>query len=237
MRAFCSVDLDIRLIGEGGNNRIYEFNGFFNGYSSAVIRVSKRCNQRSVAENIQKYNFLKRLGINTTAFLEECTFDGVPSLVTENLHNGYYTFLDANAHLLRDADILLRELDVNRKINSIWKEPEEERWFADNKFSGITNLRVFIQRHNTLLYTLADSHLYIASDCYFFKVRKQSLTELDYIIADWDDIGLYDDVNDLATINIEQFKDALLQFVDKYVEDDCDDYKGEIEQVFFEWNR
>ena len=216
MRAFCSVDLDIRLIGEGGNNRIYEFNGFFNGYSSAVIRVSKRCNQRSV---------------------EECTFDGVPSLVTENLHNGYYTFLDANAHLLRDADILLRELDVNRKINSIWKEPEEERWFADNKFSGITNLRVFIQRHNTLLYTLADSHLYIASDCYFFKVRKQSLTELDYIIADWDDIGLYDDVNDLATINIEQFKDALLQFVDKYVEDDCDDYKGEIEQVFFEWNR
>jgi hypothetical protein len=235
MWSFCSTDSDIRLIGEGGNNRIYKLNREYCGYSSAVIRVSKRCSEKSVLSTIQNYNLLKRLNINTTVFLEKCTFDDRPSLITEDLHKDSYTYLDANAHILRDVDIQLRSLDVGKNTN--YKEPEEERRFADNKFKGITNLSDFIQRHFELLKSLAYEHLYIARDCYFFRVNRHPYTELDYIIADWDDIVIYNDENNLININIGQFKEALLQFVDKYVECDTYDYKGVIDRVFSEWNQ
>ena len=148
-----------------------------------------------------------------------------------------YTYLDANAHILREVDVQLRYLDANRGTNHFEIEPEEERWFANNKFKGIIDLAGFIQCHVARLASLLVNHLYIASDCYFFRVSRQPFTELNYIIADWDDIGVYDNENDLTAINIEQFKVALMQFVDKFVERDSCDYMGEIERVFFEYEQ
>ena len=50
-------------------------------------------------------------------------------------------------------------------------------------------------------------------------IRMQE-TDIDYLIADWDDIQVYKGA-DLYKKNLDAFKTALLQFVGRYVDDDC----------------
>lgn len=216
MLDFSSQDFDIELIGEGGNSRVYLLNREYNGYPSAVIKVPKTLMYCRVSNTMEKYNLLKKYGINTTAFLEKCFFDGKEALITENLHHEEYTYLDANAHLLREEDRCLHLLEKDCGILYDAKEPEEERWFANHKFKKIENLEDFTDSHIVFLKTVSDAHIYLAYDCYFFKVNRQSLTAIDYLIADWDDIQVCDCKN-LCELNIEQFNTAIHQFMEWFV--------------------
>lgn len=211
-----SQDSDIKLIGEGGNSRIYLLNREYNCYPSAVIKVPKAFAEHRVSNALEKYHLLKKHSINTTAFLEECRFDGHTALITENLHYEDFTYLDANAHLLRDEDICLRLIEKDCGISFDDKEPEEERCFADHKFEKIENLKEFIDSHNAFLKIVSEANIYLAYDCYFFKVKRQVITEVDYIIADWDDVQSCD-ANNLYGLNKEQFEIAIKQFLDRFV--------------------
>ena len=137
MYSFCSKDNDIKLIGEGGNSCIYP---------NAIIRVSHCLGRYRVDIALNNYQILKQNDIKTVDSLVECSFDGRAALITENLHKDSYTYLDANAHLLSDNDKQLKALKncigINQKDT---KEPEEERLFADNKFTDITDLELFIK--------------------------------------------------------------------------------------------
>ena len=219
MEFFTSTDTDIRLVGEGGNSRIYILEREYNGMPSAAIKVPKGFVDCHVTKALENYCKLKDVGIKTTAFLKECVFDGQRALITENLHQKDYTYLDANAHLQTEGDKLLRMIDADFCVRFNEKEPEEERYFADNKFEKITNLELFVKDHLEFLKRVSDNHIYMAYDCYFFKVKREKITDIDYIIADWDDIQDYDEDN-LYVENKDAFNTAIRQFVDRFVEEE-----------------
>lgn len=216
--SFLSTDTDVRLVGEGGNSRIYILDREYNGMPSAAIKVPKAFVCDNVTRTLENYCKLKDVGIKTTAFVEECVFDGQRALITENLHQKDYTYLDANAHLQLKGDKLLRMIDADFGVRSNEKEPEEERYFADNKFEKITNLDSFVKDQLEFLKSVSEHHIYMAYDCYFFKVKREKVTDIDYIIADWDDIQDYDEDN-LYKENKEAFNTAIRQFVARFVEE------------------
>lgn len=219
MKEFSTKDIDIKQIGEGGNSQTYLLEKEVNGYSSAVIKVPKARDEHRVRFAIERHRMLQENGIKTMAFLEECMLDGKIALLTENLHKEDFTYLDANAHLLREEDKLIRKLNLGFMPIVEVKEPEEERWFADHRFVEITNLQVFAKSHIEFLEKVSVAHIYLSYDSYYFRVNRQEKTDIDYIIADWDDVIEYDE-DGLSGLNKEQFKEALLQFVDRYVEEE-----------------
>ena len=216
--SFSSTDKDVRLVGEGGNSRIYILEREYNGMLSAAIKVPKAFVDCHVTKALENYHMLKNVGIKTTAFLEECLFDGQRALITENLHKEGYVYLDANAHLQTEADRMLMELDHRYGEIHSEKEPEEERWFTDNKFEMITNFTTNEKEHLASMERISEAQIYLAYDCYFFKVERKKVTDIDYIIADWDDIQRYDE-DDLYEHNKDAFNTAIRQFVDNYVDE------------------
>ena len=184
-----------------------------------MIKVPKAFVDRSVTRAMGNYELLRHHGIKTLAFLEECTFDGQRALITENLHQVDYTHLDANAHLQTDVDTLLRLIDKNYVTRHHEKEPEEERRFAVNKFERITNLEEFVKDLLAFLRSVSDAHIYLAYDCYYFKVKKGKVTSLDYVIADLDDIQIYEET-DLYELNKGGFVSAVKQFIQRYVSEE-----------------
>lgn len=230
MISVSSHDKDIKLIGEGGNSRIYLLERGYNGYQSAAIRVPKVMADYRVSKALENYNLLKQHGIKTTIFLEECLFDEVQALITENLHHENYTYLDANSHLETENDKIIQSLRVNFGLERFENESEEERCFADNRFELITNFEEFAGNYILLLRTFSDEHIYLAYDCYFFKVKRDKRTDIDYMIADWDDIQICED-DDLFEKNKDQFKTALFQFVERFVEGGmAEKYKNYLKQ-------
>lgn len=231
MIIFSSNDKDIKLIGEGGNSRIYLLERDYNGFQSAAIKVPKALADHRVPKAIDNYNLLKQHGIKTTVFLDECLFDGVQALITENLHQEDFTYLDANSHLQTEKDKLLKSLGAGFGLERSEKDPEEERWFADNKFELITNFEGFVENYILFLRAVSDKHIYLAYDCYFFKVKRDKRTDIDYTIADWEDIQIYEH-DDLFEKNKDQFKTALFQFVERFVEEGmAEKYKNYLEQL------
>lgn len=227
MKEYSSTDKDIRLIGEGGNSRTYLLEREVRGHRSAIIKVPKACDEHRLHAAIERHEMLQEYGIRTTGFLEECLLDGKMALLTENLHKNDFTYLDANAHLLREEDKLIRKLNSGIVQTVEEKEPEEERWFADHKFVEITNLQEFVKSHIEFLEKVSAAHIYLSYDSYYFRVNRQERTDIDYIIADWDDVIEYDE-DGLFELNKEQFKDALWQFVDRYVKEEVGEkYKNE----------
>ena len=228
MKSFSTSEKDIRLIGEGGNSQTYLSEGAVNGVQSAVIKVPKAFVDRRVDDILMRHEMLQKNGIKTTAFLEECMLDGNRAILTENLHSKDYTYLDCNAHLLREEDKLLQLMETEFHAKSEVIEPEEEKWFADNRFYAITNLIEFANTHIAFLSEVSEAGIYLAYDSYFFKVNRQASTDIDYIIADWDDVMACKEEN-LYELNKEQFKTALWQFVDRFVVVDVGEkYKEEI---------
>jgi len=216
MKEFSSTDIYVRLIGEGGNSQTYLLEREVNGHPSAVIKVPKTRDEHKVKVTIERHRMLEEHGVKTTAFLEECLLDGKIALLTENLHKGDCTYLDANAHLQREEDKLIRKLKLGFTPTIEEKESEEERWFADHRFIEITNLLEFTKSHIEFLKTVCAAHIYLSYDSYYFRVNRQEKTDIDYIIADWDDVTEYDE-DGLFDLNKEQFKEALWQFVDRYI--------------------
>lgn len=217
---FSSQDRDIRLIGQGGNTKVYLLNREYLGYDTAVIKVPLGFVDISVDKMVKNYDLLKKYGIKTTQFLDECSFDGGRAAITENLHHDDYTCLDANAHLQTEQERLLERLGRDfclRSNNS--KEPEEERKYAYRRIKEIINLEEFANNHLNELRRISNERIFLSYDCYFFKVKIAEVTDIDYIIADWDDIVVCDEP-DLYSINMEQFKDALKQFLMRYVEEE-----------------
>ena len=235
MYSFWSSDSDIRLIGEGGNSSIYFLEREITGKPNAIIRVSHCLGRDRVDGTLNNYQILKQNGIKTVDFLEECSFDGQSAIITENLHKKNYTYLDANAHLLSDKDKQLRALNKSLGFyQKETKEPEEERWFADNKFTDIIDLETFVTRHLACLLAVSKNNIFLSYDCYFFRVNRNPVTDLDYLIADFDDIQVVEDYNseELYNINKEQFKTAILQFMNWFVvEDKAVQYQGVIESL------
>lgn len=216
---FSNQKRDIRLIGQGGNTKVYLLDSEYKGYSSAVIKQPLWFVDRKVDTMVKNHGLLMKHGIKTTQFLEECTFDGGRAVITENLHHDDYTCLDANAHLLTEQDRLLERLGPDYCIRSNnTKEPEEERKFADRRFKKIINLEEFARNHLNELRRISNVRIYLSYDCYFFKVKSVEVTDIDYVIADWDDIEVFDEP-DLYIINQKQFEVALMQFLKRYVEE------------------
>ena len=81
------------------------------------------------------------------------------------------------------------------------------------------------------LRAVSDKLIYLAYDCYFFKVKRDKRTDIDYTIADWEDIQIYEH-DDLFEKNKDQFKTALFQFVERFVEEGmAEKYKNYLEQL------
>lgn len=229
MKSFSTSDKDIRLIGAGGNSQTYLLERKVYFFPSVVIKMPKAFVDSRVDGIIKRYEILQKNGIKTASFLEECLLDEKRAILTENLHGKDYTYLDCNAHLLRETDKLLRIIDTRHAVGSSERESEEERWFTDHRFSEITNLMEFAKAHIDFLKKVSDARVYLAYDSYFFKVnRRQEETAIDYIIADWDDVMECEEEN-LNELNKDQFKRALWQFVDRYVVKEIGEvYKNDI---------
>ena len=66
---------------------------------------------------------------------------------------------------------------------------------------------------------MTEAHVYIAYDCYYFKVMRDKVTSLAYMVADLDDIQICDEP-DLYELNKDGFVSAVKQFIQRYVSEE-----------------
>lgn len=221
---FSSNDPFVQIIGEGGNSKVYLCDRPHKGYNSFVIKVPK-IGIRTVEASIDNYYLIRKHGIKTTDFLEQAVMDGMPALVTQNLHEADYTCLDSNAHLKNPEYEFLQKYCKECGLSSRdWVEPREEKDFSKKKIREITNIADFVRNHIAFLAKVSLKGIYLAYDAYFYRVRRAAVTDIDYIIADWDD-AIACNTPDLYKLNVEGFKESMKKFCELYVDDASkDDY-------------
>lgn len=215
---FYSNDPAVRIIGEGGNSKVYLCEKPHKGYNSFVIKVPN-IGIRTVEASIDNYHLIRKHGIKTTDFLEQAVMDGMPALVTQNLHETDYTCLDSNAHLKCPKYEFLQKYSKECGLSSRdWVEPREEKVFSFKKIREITNIADFVRNHIVFLNKVSLNGIYLAYDAYFYRVRRAAITDIDYIIADLDD-AIACNAPDLYKLNVEGFKESMMKFFELYVDD------------------
>lgn len=186
---------DFTICGKGVNSIVYcNLNGDY-------IKVYTFNPQYSCNKVIENYNIVKQIGLNTLGFCQLCIFDGTPALSIENV-------------CLTNDYVAPNSTDVSCK---------KEQYYQKRAVGSIRNLRQFITDFKAKLRIISENNISLYYDCYFFKISENPY-DIDYKIADFDCVEINDDfhsVTELYDLNVTNFKQAILQFIDTYYKDNA----------------
>jgi len=178
------VKVEPKLIGGGGNSKVYEcFLEDNYGEQMVILKIGA-----NVEKNISNYGIIKSLGIPTLDFVESGKIYGKPALVTNhlNLESEPLIFVTPNSVITGEQRILSA---LNSNNNSKRVEPIAENFRYNNKLTSILNLNDFIKQVLIGIKKASDSNIVIEFDSYFIGSKKLSEeSEICYKIADLDNI-------------------------------------------------
>ena len=171
-----------------------------------VIKQLKNQNNKGLLyKNVQTFSLIKDV-VKTTSFLEICLFDGTPALMTERLIN----FVSPNSV---DPDLHKTMLLCQIEGGEPPMECKLEQQYFKSKIGPILNEEEFLQQAKQDMLLLAEKRVQPYGDSYFFKVSETDY-DIDYIIADWDNIDMEShlSIDEIYGINEQCFHDEYDRF-------------------------
>lgn len=179
------IKSNLKLIGGGGNNKVYEC--CINDYAKDnVVIIKVGCNTKT---NIENYNLIKSLGLPTLAFVDEGSYNNRTILITEhlNINSEKLIYVSPNS-VITESHRMINQLNPFKNNNELI-EPIAENCRYKNKLSEIVNLNEFIFNTMSDLRRISSSKVVVEYDSYFIGSLKDScVSKINYKIADLDNI-------------------------------------------------
>lgn len=209
-------DKPLDYIGEGGNWTVYKCDYIYKSKVTIVVKVPK--NSDKIRKNIFNFKLIKNIGLPTVDFLEKGIVDGRYVLITEYFnHDNVRYFISPNSVVTK------KELYFNALIGVDLKKSLNEDYFYNNRKSSIINLHDFINKVKKDLMIVSQNKIVLPWDCYFFSIPYlENDVELDYIIADWDNVeqSNIENTDVLLKENLNNFKESIIKFIEHFIIDD-----------------
>lgn len=216
MKTFSSSVLD--LIGGGGNSRVFRPNPAKTDCPGVVIKVPQ-FNKHLTDYLKLRHERLTQLEIPTLSSLDICIVDGCEAVICEDLSCGNIVYVSPHSAETNESKEKREALElfgfgVGEHVNNLC-----EQVLYETKVDRIENLVEFLTIVKSDLTKLSENKVYVEYDSYFFGLdRTRRNINLCYKLADLDNI--YEDIidrEDLFDINVEQFKESIIDFIRKFV--------------------
>lgn len=215
MKTFSISSLD--LIGGGGNSKVYRPNPAKTDCPGYVVKVPQY--NRHLTDYLKaRHDKLIHLGVPTLSSLDICIVDGNEAVLCEDISCGDLVFIsphstETNESKEKREALELLGFGVGEHVDNAC-----EQMLYLSKFDTIDNLQDFLTQVKRDLDNLAKHKVYVEYDAYFFGVSKsQRSILLCYKLADLDNVIEDIERDDLYAVNVEQFKEAFLDFIDKFI--------------------
>jgi len=193
---------DLELIGRGANGEVYKYTKpLIPSGLSAVVKISRT---RLPKYAIQNYDRVKHAGLMHLAFMEECSVEGKPALLMENLFTDKKVFVSPNS---------VR----NGHVDNI-----PEAYLLQNKLNDIHNMESILMQMRDVVQCTNGNGIGLDMDMISFGVDKGNKdSDVSYKLVDIDAM-LYDDYSryKLYESNVIEAKHAITLFVEYFVEKD-----------------
>lgn len=226
---------DLELIGGGGNTLVYRPIAGRTDCDGYVVRVPK-CNAQKSCAIIDRWHKLQNINIPTLFSVDSCLVDGKEALLCEDLFANGKIYVSPNSVETDDQKLL-------RKINDAFYPTmstmhvinEQEQALYRQRISGICNVRDFLNGVKLDLKQAAVNKIFLDFDCYFFGfMPTEDEVNIDYKIADFDNISIDVDNPELYERMCELFTDTFKKFIQLFVvENKQDELYAVIES--FKW--
>ena len=209
------VKAEPKLIGGGGNSKVYEcFLEDDHRIQKVILKVGA-----NIEQNITNYGIIKSLNIPTLDFVRIGKYLNKPTLITNhlNVESQPLIFVTPNS-VITEEQRMLSKLDTFNNTKII--EPIAENFRYKNKLTCILNLEDFIQEVLNDINKASDSKVVIEFDSYFVGSQKLSeKSEICYKIADLDNIYKCNDKTkeECLEINKKEFLKMLTEFIIHFV--------------------
>lgn len=216
MKTFSSSVLD--LIGGGGNSKVFRPNPAKTDCPGVVIKVPQY-NKHLTDYLKARHERLVQMGLPTLSTLDICIVDGNEAIICEDISSENLVFVSPHSTETDESKTQREALEllgfgVGEHVDNLC-----EQTLYNTKVDTIRNLQDFLTSVKNDLTKLSENKVYVEHDSYFFGVDKtQRDVDLCYKLADLDNI--YEDINDrddLYKVNVDQFKDSIINFIQKFV--------------------
>lgn len=211
------------LIKGNGNWNVYRI------YIDNVPIIVKKCGSldgKKVDANIKNFKLVKSVGLPTLTFLEKHYHKNEFILVCEDLNSNedqIYVSPNSISILNHKSTTIEEELLLKIENEKRWQNSGiAEKYRNTHKIHSILNFEKFIYNMKTDIKKATLNSIFIYFDSYFFcSDKKNTVSELSYKIADFDNIEKYENIkfSELYNANIEEMKTSIRSFLQYFVEE------------------
>ena len=193
---------DLELIGRGANGEVYKYmKPLIPSGLSAVVKISS---MRSPQYALQNYDRVKHSGLMHLAFMEECSVDGKPALLMEDLFTDERVYVSPNS------------------VEKGYVDNLPEAYLLKNKLNDIPNMEFVLMQMRDVAQCTNGNGIGLDMDMISFGVQRGNKnSEVSYKLVDID-VMLHDDYSrgQLYENNVAEAKHAITLFVKYFVETD-----------------
>lgn len=211
---------DLELIGGGGNNLVYRPIAGRTDCEGYVVRVPK-CNAQKSCAIIDIWRKLQNINIPTLSFVDPCLVDGKEAILCEDLFTHGKIYVSPNS-VETDEDKQCREISeaLFSSKHKIHINNYQEQALYKQKIAGICNVEDCLNNVKLDLKQAATNKIFLDFDCYFFGfVPTEDEVNLDYKIADFDNIHMEVDDSELYEKMCELFTETFMKFIQFFVDE------------------
>ena len=191
---------DLELIGRGANGEVYKYmKPLIPSGLSAVVKISS---MRSPQYALQNYDRVKHSGLMHLAFMEECSVDGKPALLMEDLFTDKMVYVSPNS------------------VRNRYFSNQPEKYLLSNKLNDIVNIDSLLIQLRDLVNCTDGKGIGLDMDMISFGVEKDNKdSDVSYKLVDIEGM-LYDSACCFALheCNTLGAKEALSIFVEFFID-------------------
>lgn len=191
---------DLELIGKGANSKVYKYTKPLMPCGlPAVVKISQIGLPKYALAN---FDLIKHAGLMHLAYMEECSMDGKPALLMEDLFTDKQVFVSPNS------------------INHGFVDNKPEAYLLHNKLNDIHNMEYVLLQMRDIAQCTNGNGIGLDMDMISFGVQRGNKdSEVSYKIVDIDGM-LHDNGSRfrLYDNNVAEAKHAITLFVKYFVE-------------------
>lgn len=211
------VDIQIiskKLIGGGGNWRVYEAILENEEDNPVIIKTNEKVSEYKINQNVSNFELIKSLNLSTLQFYQKARSLESSVILAENLNKSKNIIYVSPNSVITDEQKFIENisgLGKNRIVSLT-----EQKLYSD-KTSTINNLGHFIQYMKPILLKVSQNKVLLEYDSYFLGISNTNI--LDYKIADFDNIFIdcHRLEEDCYKLNLDELKKVLLLFISHFI--------------------
>lgn len=193
---------DLELLGRGANGEVYKYKKpLIPSGLSAVVKINRIGSPKYALQN---YDRVKHAGLMHLAFMEECSVEGKPALLMENLFTDERVYVSPNS------------------VRNGYIDNLPEAYLLQNKLKDIPNMESVLMQMRDIAQCSNGNGIGLDMDMISFGVQRGNKnSEVSYKLVDID-VMQHDDYSrgQLYESNVAEAKHAIILFVKYFVESD-----------------